>query len=353
MKIAMISTPYLPVPPKGYGGTELIVGLLTDQLVKRGHDVVLYATGDSHTTAALKARYQRSVWPPKSIYMNPVKEIDHVSWAIREAEEWGAEVIHIHCALGIALQSYTKIPMVYTIHHPWDEESCSYYQRYQNVHYVAISDYQRQRHGRLMKLRTIHHGLDLSRYTFQANKEGYLAFLGRIAAVKGVHLAIEAARRAGMRLIIAGDIQPIHRDYFEREVEPRIDGEQIEYIGEADHEMKVDLLKAANALLFPIQWDEPFGLVMIESMACGTPVVAFPGGSVPEIVKNGVSGYIVNSVAEMAAKIAELNTLTPVIIRDYCQRYFSHDRMADEYEAVYQQAAAESRGLKFAARRAS
>ncbi|MEW6737229.1 MAG: glycosyltransferase family 4 protein [Acidobacteriota bacterium] len=339
MKIAIISTPYVRVPPQGYGGTELIVGLITESLVQRGHDVALYATGDSQTSAKLKALYEKPVWPPENIFINPAVEVNHVSWALREAQQWGAEVIHTHCALGLALTRFVEQPQVYTIHHVWEEEYYQYYCSFPEIEFVAISDFQRRTHKGIARIRTIHHGLDLSKYEYQAKKGDYLLFLGRIAAVKGTHLAIEAARQAGIQLKIAGDIQPVHRDYYAQQVEPEIDGKWIEYLGEADHKMKVELLKGARALLFPIQWDEPFGLVMIESMACGTPVIAFPYGSVPEVVKDGISGYIVSGIEQMAKSINRLDRLSVRVVRDYVERYFSVTRMVDQYEALFQQVA--------------
>src|SRR5437762_5126817 len=218
MKIAMISTPYVSVPPKGYGGTELIVGLITEHLVRRGHNVTLYATGDSQTSATLKALYEKPVWPPKNIYLNPAVEIDHVTWAVQDAMQSGAEVIHMHCPLGLSLQRFSNLPQVYTIHHPWEEEYYNYYLHFPETSFVAISDFQRNKHTDIGNIRTIHHGLNLKEFEFQASKDDYLVFLGRMASVKGVHLAIDAAMQAGVHLKIAGDIQPIHKDYFDREV---------------------------------------------------------------------------------------------------------------------------------------
>jgi glycosyltransferase involved in cell wall biosynthesis len=335
MKIAMVSTPYLSVPPKAYGGTELVVGLLTEELVRRGHNVTLYATGDSRTSAQLKSIFPKSIWPPKELIPNPVAEVQHCAWAVKDAIDNDAEVIHMHCSLGLAMQQFSSIPHIYTIHHPFDQELFQYYLSQPRTNFIAISDFQRKMHHGLRNMQTIHHGLDLTRYQFQAHKGDYLLYLGRIAAVKGVHLAIKAAQQAGINLKIAGDIQPLHREYFDTFVKPKLDGRTIEYVGEADHRMKVELLKNARAMLFPIQWQEPFGLVMIESMACGTPVIAFPQGSVPEVVKDGLSGFIVAHVAQIAAKVKELDNLSPHAIRDYAERYFSVQRMADQYETAY------------------
>jgi glycosyltransferase involved in cell wall biosynthesis len=186
-------------------------------------------------------------------------------------------------------------------------------------------------------LQTIHHGLDLSQYQYRDKKQDYLAFLGRIAPIKGPHLAIRAAKKAGIPLKIAGEVQPVFRDYFEAEIRPHLDGTFIEYIGEADLAAKNELLGHARAMLFPIQWDEPFGLVMLEAMACGTPVLALPGGSVEEVIENGVNGFICQSVEEMAARAQEVGrTIAPSVVRRHVQERYSLEQMAARYAKLYQ-----------------
>jgi glycosyltransferase involved in cell wall biosynthesis len=188
---------------------------------------------------------------------------------------------------------------------------------------------------------TIHHGIDTSRYRFVPQKQQYLSFIGRIAPVKGTHLAIDVARRTGIPLKIAGEVQPANRDYFEKMVKPRLDGKLVEYVGPADLQAKNELLGNSLAMLFPIQWGEPFGLVMIEAMACGTPVLAMPGGSVPEVVRDGVSGYICRSVRVMAEAVKNLN-IDPAIVRRYVEENFSIGKMVRQYIALYQEASNES-----------
>jgi glycosyltransferase involved in cell wall biosynthesis len=187
------------------------------------------------------------------------------------------------------------------------------------------------------RLDTVHHGLRLAEYRFSDRKEGYLLFLGRIAPVKGAHLAIEAARRAGRPLKLAGEIQPVFQEYWETTVRPHVDGSSVQYVGEADHAMKNDLLAGASALLFPIQWNEPFGLVMIEAMACGTPVIALSGGSVDEVVRAGVSGWVCADVEEMARRAAHPD-VSPRSCRQEAETRFSVERMAADYEAIYEAA---------------
>jgi glycosyltransferase involved in cell wall biosynthesis len=187
------------------------------------------------------------------------------------------------------------------------------------------------------RLSTVHHGIDLSQYQLYETKQSYLSFIGRIAPIKGTHLAIEVAKRAGIPLKIAGDLQPIYRDYFEAKVKPHLDGSFIEYVGLADLRAKNELLGNSMAMLFPIQWNEPFGLVMLEAMACGTPVLALPGGSVPEIVREGISGYVCRSVSQLAKRVQDLY-ISPRHLRQYVQENFSLERMVANYVSVYKDA---------------
>src|SRR5207248_9644101 len=197
-------------------------------------------------------------------------------------------------------------------------------------------------------LRTIYHGIDLSQYHLNDAKQPYLSFIGRIAPIKGAHLAIEVAKRAGIPLKIAGDIQPMYRDYFEAKIRPHLDSSFIEYIGLADLNAKNELLGNSLAMLFPIQWNEPFGLVMVEAMACGTPVLALRGGSVPEVVKDGISGYVCHSVRELAKRVKQLN-FKPAELRAYVAENFSLERMVREYEQAYKDAIVQAPGRSEAA----
>jgi glycosyltransferase involved in cell wall biosynthesis len=208
------------------------------------------------------------------------------------------------------------------------------YERYPEIHYATISEHQASVHPTL-SVTTIHHGIDMSKYRLQGKKEDYLCFLGRIAPIKGVHTAIDVAKRAGIPLKIAGEIQPIFCDYFDTMVKPHIDGHFIEYVGEADLEMKNQLLGGSRGLLFPIQWNEPFGLVMLEAMACGTPVFALPGGSVPEIVRPGISGAISSSTEEMADAVRN-TTYRPEVVRGWVEQGFSVESMVHRYVALYE-----------------
>lgn len=333
MKIALIVPPFIAVPPRKYGGTELFAAELVKGLQGRGISVVLYTNGASTAPVETRWIFEKEQWPVSGAVESSLKALTHSSWAVKEAAEQ-ADVIHLNDAQGLSFARFVPRPFVYTVHHVYDPWLAEYYGRLpQNIDYVTISDFQRRKLT-MPRTRTIHHGIDLSFYTVVERKEAYLAFLGRIAPQKGPHLAIEVAQRAGIPLKIAGEIQPIYQDYWENKVKPQVDGRFIEYIGEAGPEEKRELLGNALAMLFPIQWEEPFGLVMIESMACGTPVLAMPGGSVKEIVKEDVSGHIRKSVEELATCAKNLR-LDAREIRDYTWRNFSLERMAEDYIRLY------------------
>ena len=334
MNIALIAAPFIPIPPPGYGGTELFVGHLAVGLQREGIKAVVYSNGESTVNVERRWIYQRSEWPIKQPEQAWIRELNHTAWSIRDASQH-CDVIHLQSAAGISMARLVKRPMVLTLHGPHESYLSEYYSYYPQVDYVCISDAQRQTES-MPKMRTIHHGIDLDSYRLVTQKQSYLSFIGRIAPIKGTHLAIEVAKRTGIPLKIAGDVQPINRDYFERKIRPQIDGKLVEYIGLADLQAKNELLGNSMAMLFPILWNEPFGLVMVEAMACGTPVLAMPGGSVSEVVRNGVSGYICRSVREMSGRLRELN-LDPASVRRYVEENFSVQRMVKNYVALYQQ----------------
>jgi glycosyltransferase involved in cell wall biosynthesis len=335
MRIGIIAPPFIPVPPVAYGGTELFVAHLTEGLVQRGHDAIVYANGDSHVAGELKWLYRHAEWPPPAGCAAGLKGSDHAAWAIHDAAQ-SVDVLHLNDVIGAPFTRFVDVPTILTIHHPHEPALSAMYVRYPAIHYVAISAAQ-ARHEPMPNIAVVHHGIPLDEYAFESEKDDYVAFLGRMAPCKGPHLAIEAAKRAGVRLKLAGEVQPIFNDYWTREVLPRIDGDQVAYVGEADRAFKNELLSRARALLFPIQWNEPFGLVMVEAMACGTPVLAFPGGSVDEIVRDGVSGWICRDIAEMAVRI-EGPPIAAESCRAWAARHFSRERMVDDYLEIYRRA---------------
>ena len=332
MRIGLIASPFISVPPPAYGGTELFIANLAESLTNLGVDVVVYTNGESRLNAEVRWLYPKQEWPLASEPAGATKEVDHVSWAIADADKT-CDVIHVNCALAVPFSRFTTKPMVCTLHHPFQYPLLSLYERHMDVNYVSISDDQAARHAHI-SMRTIHHGIAMQEYRFSEVKQPYLCFLGRICPIKGAHNAIEIAKRAGMPLKIAGEVQPTFRKYYETEVRPHIDGRNVEFLGEADLSLKNELLSNATALLFPIEWDEPFGLAMVEAMACGTPVVAFRGGAVEEIVKDGVSGRVCRNVNE-AVEVFRRETFRPHLVREWAERNFSAEVMAWHYYRLY------------------
>lgn len=333
MRIGLIAPSFISVPPRGYGGTELFIARLAEGLSKIGQKVVVYTNGESTVAVEKRWIYPTSHWPVVDEADATLRELEHTTWAIHNAAQ-ECDVIHVNNSQGIICSRFVDTPFAHTIHHPRELSLSKLYRRFPLIQYVAISDFQRRQES-LPKISTIHHGVDFSQYKLGEGKRQYLSFLGRIAPIKGTHLAIEVAQKAGIPLKIAGEIQPMFRDYFETQIKPYIDGKFIEYVGIADLQAKNELLRNSLAMLFPIQWDEPFGLVLIESMACGTPVLALPGGSVSEVVRHGVAGYVCHSVEELAAHAACLD-LSPRAIRHYAEGHFSAHRMAAQYCRLYE-----------------
>src|SRR5262249_6419856 len=301
----LIAPPFIPVPPQMYGGTELFIAQLALGLKGEGIEVVVYSNGESTLPVEKRWLYEKPQWPIKGEVYDNLKDLNHTAWAIHDAEK-SCDILHLNNVAGLVCSRFVQKPFIYTVHHPSVAGLNDFYAFYPDVNYVTISDFQRVKLP-MPRVSTIHHGLDLSAYQLNLGKRNYLSFLGRIAPIKGTHLAIRVAQQSGIPLKIAGAVQPIFKDYFNREIKPHRDGKVIEFIGEADLKTKNELLGNSLALLFPILWDEPFGLVMIEAMACGTPVVAFHRGAVPEVVKDGVSGFLCHSPEDMASHAKKLN----------------------------------------------
>jgi len=337
LRIGIIAPPFIPVPPPQYGGTELFVANLAIGLKAKGVEVVLYTNGESTAPVERKWLYPQGEWPLKDDVFYHIRDLEHHAWAIADATR-DCDLLHVNNVSGLSYSRFVPQPFVYTVHHAHDAALLEVYRRYADVHYVCISSFQ----GTLLELprcNTIHHGIDASLYRVGEGKRDYLAFLGRIAPVKGVHLAIEAAKKAGIPLKIAGQIQPLFQDYWEQMVQPHVDGKFIEFVGELDLEGKNQLLGGARAMLFPIQWHEPFGLVMVESMACGTPVLALPGGSVAEVVEEGVSGHICANVDDLGKRAADV-AIPAAAVRRYVEEKFSVARMTAAYIQLYERALA-------------
>jgi glycosyltransferase involved in cell wall biosynthesis len=332
MRIALIASPFISVPPVRYGGTELFIANLAQGLGRLGVDVAVYANGESTVEADVRWIYPKQDWPLPAEMSGLTKDLDHSSWSIKDAER-DCDIIHVSNALAVPFSRLSPVPFACTLHHPCEPSITHLYERYRSVSYVSISKHQAAMHPSVPS-RVIPHGLDLARYRFNESKQDYLCFLGRICPIKGAHRAIAIAQRLGMPLKIAGEVQPIFQSYFDTQIRPHLDNRNVEFIGEADFTTKNDLLSNARALLFPIEWEEPFGLVMIEAMACGTPVIAFPGGAVQEVVADGISGRICHSVEE-AVRVLKQECFDARAIWNYVERLFSADTMASRYKDLY------------------
>jgi glycosyltransferase involved in cell wall biosynthesis len=340
MRIAMISTPFIAVPPRDYGGTELVVHELVQGLQRRGHEVTLFATGDSQTGSQLEFLFARGQWPPE-----PLTDLDHVTWAMQRVAEGTFDVVHSHSAAALALRRLVHAPpLVYTLHHPRDERLSAFYHHCHDAHFVAISADQAEREIPLPNLKVIHHGLDPARFTCSDRPLDYVCFVSRLAPVKGAHTAIDASVQAGVPIRIAGGVHPPDREYVGRELGWRFNQPQVSYLGTIGPEVKQPLLREARALLAPIEWNEPFGLVLIEAMLSGCPVVAFGRGSVPELVEEGRTGYVVNDASEMVDLIrpgGPLDDFDRARCRARAVERFASERMVAEYERLYLQLSSE------------
>jgi glycosyltransferase involved in cell wall biosynthesis len=337
MRIAQLAPTYERVPPRAYGGTELVVHLVTEELVRRGHDVTLFATGDSETSARL-----RSVTGSPARYGETTDGLGHAEYlqlanaqACFHAERRGQfDVVHNHAGIeGMVLAETSATPVVSTMHNSFVPQTQPIWDRYPWFHH-ALSASSGPSFPSRGALPPIHHGIDVASFHIGA-PEGYLLFLGRFSPEKGADRAIQAARLAGRRLVLAGKVDPPEADQFRDVIEPLVDGDRVRYVGEVGAEAKRDLLAGADALLFPIEWDEPFGLVMIEALASGIPVIAFRWGSVPEIVEDGRTGFIVDDIEAMAGAIGRLDDIDRRQCRLAAERRFTVGRMVDDVEAMY------------------
>ena len=336
MRIAQIAPLYESVPPKLYGGTERVVAHLTDELVRRGHEVVLFASGDSKTAAELVSCRDVALRLDSDLSWDIPAHLSMLAEVRNRAHEFDVLHFHLEC---IHLPFFSdRIEQTLTTMHGRQDISDlgTLHRHYPNYPLVSISDSQRRSLPHLNWVKTIHHGYPKSQYTFSPAARGtYLAFLGRISPEKGLDQAIEISRQTDIPLRIAAKIDRADKEYFEARIEPLLKSSGIEFIGEIAENEKSEFLGGALALLFPISWPEPFGLVMIEAMACGTPVVAFPRGSVPEIVDHGVTGFLVESVKEAVAAVREIHTINRATVRAVFERRFSVDVMAKNYERAY------------------
>lgn len=368
MKILQIAPPWLSIPPQNYGGTEWIIANLIKELDKQGHQVTLFATGNSQTAAELKYVYDTGLFEQNDAewsLMQPALALPalvHYDQAFKEAASGKYDIVHAHLSAGTDLMklkflSELTVPYLATTHmifpfDKWsnkDDEYVKYYAR--DIRLVFISQTQSQLYSNdFYKLGVVHNSLDLSLHQFQAEPKGYqgqpyLTWLGKIMPWKGLDVAIEVAKRADMRLIFAGVLDetnhPESKVYFKEKVEPYIDGDQIQFVGPADLKLKNELLGNATAFLNPISWSEPFGMVVIEALACGTPVVSFNRGGAKEIISHGQVGYLTDSQDQMLACLSQIDQLERHNCRRHVEEHFSAQSMTNQYLKLYHRSIAD------------
>jgi glycosyltransferase involved in cell wall biosynthesis len=342
LRIGMVAPAFLAVPPAGYGGIERVVSVLTEGLVAAGHDVTLFAAAGSRTDARLVTPLQHP--PPLGDLTSMTDDLVHCTTAFLRADEF--DVVHDHTGMGPALGALLNgcTPVVHTLHGPWTEPARRLLALVDDrVHVVAISRAQRDANPQLLCAGVVYNGIDVAAHPFHQVKEDFLVFVGRISAEKRPEVAIEVARRANLPLVMMiKRSEPAERAYFDEVVAPKL-GDDVVVLDQPPHDVKVDLLGRARALVFPIDWPEPFGLVMTEAMACGTPVITRPLGSAPEIVTDGVTGFLCATKNEMADAVAAAAELRPEDCRFRAEKLFSGEAMVSGYEAVYRAALINSR----------
>jgi len=333
LKIALIAPPWFTVPPHGYGGVENVCADLVEGLVARGHAVTLIGAGRRGTSARFVATYAE---PPSSRLGEPLPEVYHAAAAARILADLDVDLVHDHTLAGPLLARGRDLPTVVTMHGPVAGEAGDYYRQLGNtIDLVAISAAQRRAAPDLPWVGTVHNAVDVTTFPYRETKEDMLLFLGRLHPDKAVHLAIDAARAARLPIVVAGKCsEPVEREYFRTYIEPRL-GPDVTIFGPADAAQKRDLLARAAALVFPIMWDEPFGMVMIEAMACGTPVVALRRGSVPEVVVDGVTGMICDRPEQLPDAIHAARRLDHAACREHVRACFDVASMARAYESIY------------------
>jgi len=342
LRIGVVAPPWFELPPVGYGGTEAVVAALVDQLVERGHDVTLVASGRPGTKAT--HNHVAFAAPPSDLLgSSALPEVIQAVEAAHAFDGLDLDIVHDNSLAGPLLAYGRSIPTVVTMHGPVNNMNGDYYRRMgEAVDLVAISDAQRRLAPAMHWVGTVHNAVDVSSFPYRADKEDWVLWLGRFCAEKGAHLAIDAARAAGRKILLAGKRNEVaEREYFDAQISPRL-GSGVEYVGEADAAMKRELFSRAACLVFPIRWEEPFGMVMAEALACGTPVVALRRGSVPEIIDDGVTGYVTDDPADLPGLINRVRDLDPAACRAAARAKFDLPVMAAGYERVYRRLIARS-----------
>jgi len=331
----MVAPVWIPVPPEGYGGIERMLKLLVDELVDMGQEVTLFAAGPSRTRARQVITFEVA---PTEHMGETLYDACHVGQAFREICGGRFDLVHDHSGfIPVAFAGLLPVPLVHTLHGPFEPPVKSFYETFaRDAHYVTISLYQQTRCPGLNYAGVVYNAVDLEEHRPLGDKDDYLVYVSRICEDKGAHHAVRIARETGWRLVLAGKIDPgKDREFFRREVEPWVDGKTVIYEGEVPQKRKVELMARARAFLFPIQWEEPFGLVMAEALACGTPVVTTRWGAAPEVIEHGKTGFLAESPDQIPALLERIGEIDPAVCRSEAERRFSPRAMARGYLEVY------------------
>ena len=344
MKIAIVAPPWIKIPPVRYGGIEAVISLLADGLAERGHDVILFTVKGSVSSASVHHFFEHEqcslLAGQTSIFLNAA--ITHsLGSYIEIAEQGDFDIVHDNTwKEGLASAFFIDIPAVHTLHSPLDESNKKFYELFigkKNLYFTTISEFQQTVLPGLNYAGTVYNSIEIESYPYSEEKEDYLLYLSRFNHEKAPHIACEAAKRLGMKLVLAGKVsEPDEHEYFDTMIKPYLN-DKIRYAGEVSDEEKKRLFAGATAFVYPLQWDEPFGIVMIEAMACGTPVVTYKRGAAPELVENGVNGYLADDFEDLLDCIGRVQEIKPKRCREYVEKHFSVDAMVDGYERVYRQ----------------
>ena len=347
LRIAQIAPLWFSVPPKKYGGIERIVAFLTNELIRRGHQVTLFAAPGSKTAGKLVSVYKKPLIKAKISWTNPFWNLKNLSVAYQQARNKEFDIIHSHLDLWtLYFQSFVQVPSVITLHNAlyqttFDHDETTRIQIFKekrnDANVVFISNAMKKTSSvKFARPSVIHNGIDVDRYEFNPRGGKHFVWVSRIDKYKGIENAIAAAEKSGEKLLLAGRLDPLQRDYFKYRIKPRLN-KKIRYIGElADQELS-DFYGTAKAFLYPIEWEEPFGLVVAEAMACGTPVIAYPRGSMPELIKDGKTGFLVNNVSQLVSAMKKAGSLNRYEVRKHVEKNFRKEQMAENYEKLYYQ----------------
>jgi glycosyltransferase involved in cell wall biosynthesis len=338
LKIAQIAPLWFSIPPKKYGGTERIIYHLTEGLIERGHKVALFASGDSKTRAKLFWVTKRGLISRGISWQDWWWNNLNYSLAFERAKNF--DIVHSHWTpLGMFFQNFVKTPVLHTFHNipPKNDHRWEVLKYFKDSNVVFVSKKERENSPvRFKKEYVVYNGIDISLFKFNKKPKDYFIWVGRISPAKGTEEAVLIAKKAKVKLILIGQLQPMYEDYFKKKIKPHLN-EKIKYIGEIAQEKLVHYYRNAKGFIFPLQWEEPFGLCLIEAMACGTPVIAFPKGSIPEIVKNGETGFIVKNIKEAVEAIKMVDKIKREDCRIWVKENFTIEKMVENYEKIYYQ----------------